>query len=228
MNSAAARLFEFARAEVQPPPGARERVLAAVLAAPPLAKPSGGGASAAVTSGKVGVAGIAVIALAIVGAFVATRHPKPTAALAPPTGNTPATALAPSGTPQSLAPPADSVPPANGGNAPDLRPATPKPDAPARPPSSAADALGDDVALLRDAQSALRGGDATRALTLLDRHAQRFPRSSFAQERIATQVQALCRLDRMSEASALFARLQRRDPGSPHIAALRRACPRLE
>src|SRR5262252_4758476 len=149
MNAVAARLFEYARAEVQPPPGARERVLAAVLAAPPATGPSGGAASAAVTSGKLGVAGVTVIALAIVGAFVATRHPK---ADAP--DLRPATAVAPPATPQSFAPPADSAPPANvatapdlrpatgnapdlrpaTGNAPDLRPATPpKSDAPARP-----------------------------------------------------------------------------------------------
>jgi hypothetical protein len=211
MNDEAERLFAQGRAAVQPPAGARERVLARVMAAPPPAGGSGAALGAKIAVGALAVAGV-------VAAFVALTRPRPAAPVAP-RASAPVVASAEPPAPVAEPPVVDSVTPPPVAYAPAPRRAAPR--------ASGGD-LAEDVALLREAQAALRGGDAARALALLDAHAKRYPRSAFVQERLATQIQALCKSGRAQEASALYARLRATDPGSPHIAAVRRSCPELE
>jgi hypothetical protein len=87
------------------------------------------------------------------------------------------------------------------------------------------DTLGAEVLLIRQAQQALVSGNAARSLALLDEHAQRFPRGKLANERAVTRVRALCASGRTAQAKAEYARLAQAMPNSPHLGALRAACP---
>jgi len=80
------------------------------------------------------------------------------------------------------------------------------------------------VALLRGARAALRGGDARRALALLDEHDSRFAGGALAEECAAERVQVLCALGRVEEARALSSRFVAAHPASPHAAAVRASC----
>jgi len=64
-------------------------------------------------------------------------------------------------------------------------------DTPAAP---SADTLAGETSLLRDADQALRAGNAARALSLLDEHAARYPHGVLAPERNAERVIARCKL----------------------------------
>jgi hypothetical protein len=97
---------------------------------------------------------------------------------------------------------------------------------PARPvvrPKAADDGRG-DVALVRSAYQALRAGDATRSLALLDEHARRFPASALAEERDATRVLALCDLGRRDQARAAYDRYARTYPLGVQLKALPSSC----
>ena len=61
-----------------------------------------------------------------------------------------------------------------------------------------AETLAEETRLLRDADQALRAGNAARALTLLDEHATRFPRGALAPERVAESLIARCQLHQSS------------------------------
>jgi hypothetical protein len=71
---------------------------------------------------------------------------------------------------------------------------------PAPPAAIRADELAREAQLLKGALAALRDGDASSALTLLDQHAQTFPSGALADERDVERVTALCRLGRKAEA----------------------------
>jgi hypothetical protein len=57
-----------------------------------------------------------------------------------------------------------------------------------------AETLAEETRLLRDADQALRAGNAARALGLLDEHAAQFPRGVLAPERSAERLIARCKL----------------------------------
>jgi hypothetical protein len=84
--------------------------------------------------------------------------------------------------------------------------------------------LAPELALLRDARAALDRHDPQTALSLLDRHAQRYPAGTLQQERLATRALALCALGRGAEAAAAARELARVAPGSPYLASVRAAC----
>jgi len=102
----------------------------------------------------------------------------------------------------------------------------PEPEAAVTPVRKTApvDALGEEVAILSRATSALRAGNPGEGLRLLNEHQRKFPKGRLAEERRAARIQALCALGRRTEAEAELARLARSSPRSPHLARAQRAC----
>ena len=90
--------------------------------------------------------------------------------------------------------------------------------------ASAPSSLDAEIALVRDARAALRGGDAARALALLDEHTRRFSRGALAEDCDAERIYALCALGRSSEARSLASRFLTSHPASPHGASVRASC----
>jgi hypothetical protein len=96
---------------------------------------------------------------------------------------------------------------------------------PAAPSGSATgDPLEDEAKLLAAAHTALSGGDAARALILLDQHAAKFPRGTLAPERRAARAMALCKLGRTAEGRREAEMLYGKDSKSPVAAKIERAC----
>ena len=81
-----------------------------------------------------------------------------------------------------------------------------------------------EVRLLGEAHTAMRGGDAARALVLLDEHARRYPKGALGEERDAARISALCALGRTSEARDATERFLRAAPLSPHAGPVRASC----
>jgi hypothetical protein len=86
------------------------------------------------------------------------------------------------------------------------------------------DPLAEEVAILSKATSALRAGQPSEGLGLLNEHQRKFPNGRLAEERRAARIQALCALGRRTEAEAELTRLARSSPRSPHLARAQRAC----
>jgi hypothetical protein len=95
---------------------------------------------------------------------------------------------------------------------------------PAAPVAVSRDALDAEIRLLRAARAALDNGAAERALSILDAHAERYPRGTLLQEQLATRALALCALDRAPAARAVLRELSLHSPSSPHLARLRSSC----
>jgi outer membrane protein assembly factor BamD (BamD/ComL family) len=91
---------------------------------------------------------------------------------------------------------------------------------PAPGPSS----LDTEIALLRDARSALRAGNAAHALALLDEHDRLYARGALAEDSAAERIYALCALGRSADAGALATHFLAAHPGSPHAASVRASC----
>ncbi len=81
--------------------------------------------------------------------------------------------------------------------------------------------LGEEVALLSQATSALRAGRTGEALTSLAEHQRRFPSGLLAVERHTMRAQALCALQRINEGRAELAQLA---PQSPAAARAEQLC----
>lgn len=113
-----------------------------------------------------------------------------------------------------------------------LRAASPTPDtapeSPARTDSTAPDAspstLTAEAELLARAQQALRKGDPTAALRLLEDHERRFPSGELVDERRGARVRSLCALGRGAQARAEAHRLLRERPDSPVAAGVADVC----
>jgi hypothetical protein len=103
--------------------------------------------------------------------------------------------------------------------APVILPVTPPPAVVASP-----DPLLAELSLLRQAQQALRDGQARRALDLAERHASLYPRSQLALERGALRVFAFCALGRKADARALANELLAAAPRSPLRTSLEESC----
>jgi hypothetical protein len=86
------------------------------------------------------------------------------------------------------------------------------------------DPLAEEVAILSKATSALRAGNPSEGLRLLEEHQRKFPNGRLAEERRAARIQALCALGRRAAAEAELAQLARSSPRSPHLARAQRAC----
>jgi hypothetical protein len=164
----------------------------------------------------------------------ATRLPGPTATAAAVTRDevrattsaTSASSLPPPGAAPAEAPRPTPKPPAVKASVAIAAPVPPIPGATAAVLSTAdtPSPLDGEVTLLRGARAALRGGDARRALAMLDEHESRFPGGALAEECDAERIYALCALGRAEEARALAARFVAERPASPHAAAVRASC----
>ena len=90
--------------------------------------------------------------------------------------------------------------------------------------ADAPDPLHAEIRDLRDAQQALRAGQATRVLSLLDLQDAKYPGGMMQEERSAARVLALCQSGRVSEARTAADRFERRWPKSPLVARVRSSC----
>ncbi len=94
----------------------------------------------------------------------------------------------------------------------------------ARRRAAAGPSLAAELELLHRAQSAWRAREAARALSIVDEHRARYPRSALRVEREGLQVLALCELGRKSEAARVARALLAREPLSPLRAAIEQSC----
>jgi hypothetical protein len=74
---------------------------------------------------------------------------------------------------------------------------TPPPAEEAPPPRIANNTLNDETRILWEADQALRSGNTSRAVSLLDEHASKYPDGALSPERGAERVVALCKLGRI-------------------------------
>jgi hypothetical protein len=81
--------------------------------------------------------------------------------------------------------------------------------------------LREEASLVRQAREALRGGEASRALGLLDEAQRTIPGGALGQEREALAIEALARSGQRAAAAARAAEFLRRHPTSPHAAQMR-------
>jgi hypothetical protein len=173
-------------------------------------------------------AGVVVLGLLVGGLAALKNGPDaeaptpPRATVTAPAATTPrAVDTAPSPAPTMEAVSVDSLPVAPA-------PSSPKTATPARtqaaPSTAPADTLGEELALLKKAQSALRAGAPGDALSALSEHAARFPNGALREERMTLRVLALC--DRGDVTAARDARdeLARTAPGSSHLQRLESSC----
>jgi len=94
------------------------------------------------------------------------------------------------------------------------------------PPVAQSDDWAIELDLLRQAQAALSRGNAKQALSLLDEHAARFPKSRLTPERRAARVFALCALgsSRAAEAHSQSVAFLADFPKSPLALRVETAC----
>ena len=101
-------------------------------------------------------------------------------------------------------------------------------DAPARAHTSrgarGVDTLAAESELLGAAHRAVNGGDASRALTLLESYRDRFPHGVLREERDVEVVLVLCRLGRRDEARAAAERFLRAHRHSPLAHRVETSC----
>lgn len=101
-----------------------------------------------------------------------------------------------------------------------------EPASPAAPatagPSPPPDTLAAETQRLREAHGALTGGEASRALALLDEESAAGPQ--LREERAAARVLVLCQLGRVDEARLLAARFLAESPRSPLADRVRASC----
>ena len=182
---------------------------------------AGTGAAAGATAGKLAwlsssvvkaVSAIALLSATGAGVYVVTRAeraPEPAAQVAAPALARPALLPAPVAPSEPAPLPAGAAPLAAGAasSAPALNDAAPS--KPLRSTSSAtaattvtAETLAEETRLLREADQALRAGNAQHALALLDEHANRYPRGALAPERNAERIIARCKLGQVDAKAA--------------------------
>jgi hypothetical protein len=128
-------------------------------------------------------------------------------------------------------PPADDAPPPAEAAPPRPAPGTRRPARDQLRPRAAADPsatapspatrLREETTLIRDARQALRAGDATRALRVLDECRRLFPAGVLQQERERLVIEALIKDGRAAEASARAGAFLRKYPDSPHAGEIR-------
>jgi hypothetical protein len=139
----------------------------------------------------------------------------------PPLANAKPPALAIAEDPPSAGPPGAS--PAEMSLTPS-EPPSPPPAALPMPPPLSPTTLEIETPLVGGAVAALHGGDAARALALLDEHARRFPTGALAQERMVERIAALCALRRQGEARSAAAAFLSSHGGSPLAERVRASC----
>jgi hypothetical protein len=95
--------------------------------------------------------------------------------------------------------------------------------APKRKPSGGTD-LAAELALLREADTALDQGNASKALKLLDEHARKFPRGQMIPERLLQKAIAFCKLGKQDKSRATIEKLLRTYPSTPLRARASEVC----
>lgn len=221
-------LVTAARGEVEPSAADRERVARSLagrvgagfaIGAGLLSTPAAGAAAAGAGTSllvKLGAA-LALAGTALALAATSWWGDEPSSPKAPP----PATSLV--STPlasQALPAPAEPAP------------AEPVPDnapAPAAKPGSSArpavlPPLAEEARLLKQAQRALRDGQAGAAIAALTEHQRRFPRGQLSLERSAARIQALCGLGRKQQAEREAEVFLQQHPGSGLATQVRASC----
>lgn len=88
--------------------------------------------------------------------------------------------------------------------------------------NAAPDGCTGEVALLDEADAALRSGNADRALSLTREHAARCPSGAFTQERERIAIEALANLGRFDEMRTRAQAFERNFPASPHVRRIER------
>jgi hypothetical protein len=207
-------LVEAGRTAFKPNEADRARVLQILL--PKLGASLAPGAVLATKSFGQGT--LAKLSLALVGAGVISGG----LMISVPEDNQPS-AVATAVVMDATAPATDSPPP----DVPSVTPSSETKPAVAEAPvtrTRAEDRLADEVEILSRAGASLRSGQPNAALKALNEHQRRFPSGVLSQERSAARVQALCALGRKSEGVRELQRLERKAPGSPHVARARKAC----
>jgi hypothetical protein len=98
----------------------------------------------------------------------------------------------------------------------------------AAPVRDEANRLPEEMALLAASNAELRGGDAARALALLDDYDRRYPAGVLREEVLATRVIARCQIGLEPDAAARHAAdtFLRRHPASPLASRVRSSCAR--
>jgi hypothetical protein len=176
-------------------------------------------ASGAPVAGKIGlVAGAAALAVGAVVLFAnPSQTPAPTAPAAASSRRAIETApqVAQPAPPETTSVPATPVSPKASAFSATSVSASPK-------PSAAAAALPDEATLFRQAGDALRAGEASRTLALVDELERRFPSGTFAQEREVLRIEALTRVGREDEARARARAFLSAHPESAHRPRLER------
>jgi hypothetical protein len=89
-----------------------------------------------------------------------------------------------------------------------------------------AETFADEAQLLQRIYAALKRDDPRAALRLVGEHRRRFPAGQLVQERLAVEVEALCRSNQTSRGRSKAAAFEAAYPGSTHLARVRTACDR--
>jgi hypothetical protein len=215
------RLFAVTRAATEPDSGARARVRAEIAARlaghAEMSEPR-----AASKSLWLGL-GAAIIG---VGAVLLLTSPKPEAAktvpLARPTSSE-ATLIRSIDAAPLAQPPRSPSPVASESVAP--RASSSNSASSSRKPlvGSPGDA-GDEIALIRAMQQALRSSNATQALALASEHARRFPNGALREEREGGRAIARCQLAEPAARRAIFEDFVQHFSASPYAARAKAAC----
>jgi len=230
------RLVDDARAADDPTAADRDRVRAALVAV--LA--AGGGAAATATGGgKLGLMGrlglVTLIGALLAGGvwwFVSSSSGGEDRVAAVPTSDpAPVSDPVPDPVPDPVLDPVPDPAPVSdpdpGAQPPDAAPhVTSTPARRAKPKPRDAAQLAEEARLLREAETARRGGDIALASERLAEHRRRFPRGALTTEREAARILVLCDAGRAGEAKKLAARFLRRYPRSPLADRVRSACER--
>ncbi len=252
LRADAAALLAAARDADDPAPADRARIDAAMavtlgahgIAAPAPAGSPAGTAAGAARGSSAGLTGKLALALAGVGAlgavWVLTRAPAEPAAAVPAPAKVAPAARAQVATPARPAPVPEAKAPK--AKAPEPQP-TPEPDTAFRTarrvraarsvheqlasagPAPTPETLRAELALLQQADTALRAQRYADALRVLDTHAQRFAQGALAEERRGLRVLALCGLGETERGRAEQQQFLHSTPHSVLAERVRDACP---
>ena len=153
--------------------------------------------------------------------------PPPVAAtvLAPPSSEPPVPPMIVHAAPRVLYAPAPAVSTATTAAPTEVPPTASAATTEARTPTLSGPAtVAAEAKLLREADGALRAGDPTRALALLNEHAASFPQGVLVEERNAERIVALCALGQKAQAREAASAFLRDHGASPLAARVRASC----
>lgn len=222
-------LIAVARAANAPTEVQRARIsrglavkLAAGAAAPTLA-----GSTALATVGKIG-AGVAIVAAMATGtAYVVASRPAHAPAAPPPrhavVAVAPPSPVVTLPTPTVAPAPVSTQSPARASARTHSQPAKASPQRPETSPAPSVDLAG-ELALLTQANAAIKRGDVAQASQLLDGYDQRFPSGRLAEERSAAGILVLCATGRTESARVEARRFLERWPRSPLVSRIKASC----